>query len=138
MLTPKDPRRDADRRWGRSHSLDDGHTARMVAQIPVESALKISGFHEVVHPDFQFVVKRVLAVRPMAQEVMNVDAACVARRTDQVGDPRHLVKELVPRLKQVARLYPPNADAWVRAVEEKEPRNSPGRASGDHLRDKAT
>src|SRR4051794_10899044 len=86
MLAPEDSRRVADRRQRRRRSLDDGHSARMDAQIPVESALKISGFHEVVHPDFEFVVKCVLAVRPMAQEAMNVDAACVARRTDQIGD----------------------------------------------------
>jgi hypothetical protein len=135
MLTPKDPRRDADWRGERGNALDDGHTTRVIAQIPVEPPLEVSRLHEVVYPHLEFVVKCVLAVSPVAQERMNVDPACAARRTDQLGDPRHLMEELIPRFQQVARFYPPGSDVRVCAVEEKEPGNPLGRPPGDHLGD---
>ena len=79
MLTPKDPRRDGDWRWKRRNALDDGHATRVVAQIPVEPALEISGLHEVIRPHLEFFVKGVLAVSPVAQERTNVDPACLPR-----------------------------------------------------------
>ena len=123
MLTPKDPRRDANWRWERRNALDDGHATRVVAQIPVEPALEISGLHEVIHPRLEFFIECLRAVSPVAQERTNVRPACLPRGTDQPGGPGHLMEELIPHLQQMNGRNPPSPDAGVCAVEEKEPGN---------------
>jgi len=75
VLPPEDPGGRSDWRGHRGRAFDDGHPTLLVAHVPVEAALEVAGLQEVVDPALELRVKGIFPVRPVPQDVVEIDAA---------------------------------------------------------------
>src|SRR6185312_1669855 len=87
------------------------------ADVPVEAALEITGLEEIVDPGLDILVEGVRIVRPMREEVAEVEAA---------------------GLEQMLGRRPARADAGIRAVEEEQATQALAMLSRQTLRDIGT
>src|SRR6185437_666009 len=90
------------------------------ADVPVEAALEIAGLEEIVDPGLDILVEGVGIMRPMREEMPEIEAAGIARAADECGGPRLLVERLVPDLDEMLGRRPACADAGIRTVEEEQ------------------
>src|SRR5882757_10422041 len=83
-----------------------------------KAAGEITLLHEIVGEGLEHVVERVLAMRPVAQEMADIGPAAVARRADQRRRHLYLVEGLVPDVVQPVGRGHPRTDAGIDEIEE--------------------
>lgn len=108
-------RRCLDRRLQHLPDLDIVET-----NIPIETTLKISGHHEVINPHLKIIIESMRVMRPMREEMLEINPARIAVITDQVSREGFLVERLVPDFLQMVGLGPSTSNTRVRAIEEQQ------------------
>src|SRR6185437_9647931 len=121
-LAPKDARRQIDRRALRLGRLAAHcrEPSLVGADVPVEAALEIARLEEVVDPGLDILVEGMGIMRPMREEMAEIEAAGLARAADERGGPGLLVERLVPDLDEMLGRRPACADAGIWTVEEEQ------------------
>jgi hypothetical protein len=79
----------------------------------------LPGFQEVIGEGFDDVVERVVAVRQMLQEVIDISPAAFARRAYQLRRHLQLIEGLVPDIVEPLGLRHSRPDAGIDEIKEK-------------------
>src|SRR5436190_746566 len=110
----------------------------MRAAIMREAAGEIAGFKKVVDERIEHVVKSIFAMRPMAQEIFDIEPARLARCADKRRCHFRLMKGLIPDFIQAVGRAHACADPGINAIEEEQAGDTLRRFAGHglHRRDR--
>ncbi len=114
---------------------DDREPRLMRADVPVEAALEIPRFQEIIDPGLDVLVEGAGVVGPMAEEMAKVGPARLAGAAHQRRSPGLLMERLVPDLAEMLGSRPARADPGIGAIEEEQTAHPLRLLMRDHLRD---
>src|SRR5215469_5180443 len=121
MFRPANASGRRDWRKARRFAFHHRNAAGMRGMVVGEAALQIAGLHEIGDKGLDDIVERVLSMRPMPQEVADIELAACSRRSNELRCHLHLVERLIPNLFEAVRFGHPGANTRIYEIEEEQP-----------------